>query len=103
MSYSTYVAPPVVEDHPLVGRELEYNFQPYNRGVGEITEIRQHPNEARVTVTLRVLRGYEISRLFQHTATKSNAGRTLTAYGVSEKILTEAVEGKRVFTYVYPL
>ena len=99
----TYVAPPIIEGHPLVGREVKYSFEPYNQGYGEIVEIRQRPNENRITVTIKVIEGTETARLFQYSSSKSNAGRTLTAYGVSEAALTEAVEGAWTFRYIYPL
>lgn len=102
--YGSYVAPPVVEDHPLVGRSIHYNFIPYHIGSGVIEEVRAKPETPNLlTVTLRVTEGTVRNRLFQAVEYKSNNGAKLVAYGVGERQLTSAVNEGRAFQYSYPV
>ncbi len=102
--YGSYVAPPVVEGHPLVGRSIRYNFIPYHTGSGVIEEVRAKPETpALLTVTVKVTEGTVRNRLFQAVDYKPNNGTLLVAYGVGERQLTIAVDEDRQFQYSYPV
>lgn len=47
----TFVPKPLIPDHPALGRTVRYEFQPYNRGTGVVTEVREGGRLDAVTVT----------------------------------------------------
>ena len=103
MSYTSYVEPPDIEDHPLIGREINYSFQPYNSGRGVITRVQESDRyESAVHITVKVLEGTERNRLFGSVSTPSNAGAHLHATGC-EKRIADCADTGAVFVYVYPV
>jgi hypothetical protein len=84
--------------HPAVGAVVDFSFEPYHRGKGEITDVQATSREGELRVTITVLEGTEVSRLFQHTSTKSIAGREMTVQ-VPEQWVGEG----KLLRYVYPV
>ena len=102
--YTSYVDQPDFPDHPLLGQEIRYSFQPYHNGRGEIVRVQNSTRyEGAVTITIRVIEGTELSRLFQYSASRNNAGAELKAYGQSAAHVAECIDADRQFVYVYPV
>ena len=90
----------------FIGREINFDCQPYNTGRGRIVAISEPKDgmwDTYYAIDVEVIEGKTRNRILQHVSyTPMRQGERLHMYNYTARELEQAVNG-RTLIYVYPV